>query len=59
MIVKMIQDFGKRMETQIENLKKMFNKELEDLKTKMNSSTAKMKNNPQGTNNRLTEAEDE
>ena len=35
MIVKMIQDLGKRMETQKENLKEMFNKELEDLKSKI------------------------
>ena len=34
MIVKMIQDLGKRMETQIERLQEMFNKELEDLKNK-------------------------
>ena len=45
MIVKMIQDLGKRMETQKENLKEMFNKELEDVKTKMNSAIAEMKNN--------------
>ena len=31
MIVKMIQDLGKRTETQIENLKEMFSKEPEDL----------------------------
>lgn len=36
----MIQDLGKRMETQIENLKEMFNKELEGLK---NSEMAEMK----------------
>ena len=44
------------METQIENLKEMFNKELEDLKSKMNSAIAEMKNNLEGTNSRLTEA---
>ena len=38
MIVKMIQNPGKRIETQTENLKEMFNKELEDLKSKVNSS---------------------
>ena len=30
MIVKMIQDIGKRMEAQIENIQEMFNKDLED-----------------------------
>ena len=58
MIVKMIQDLGKRMETQIKNLKEMFNKELEDLKSKMNSAIAEMKNNLEGTNSRLMEAEE-
>ena len=32
-IVKMIQDLGKRMETQTEKIQEMFNKELEDLKS--------------------------
>ena len=45
MIVKMIQDIGKIMETQIKNLKEMFNKDLEDLKSKMNTAIAEMKNN--------------
>ena len=60
MIVKMIQDLGKRMETQIENLKEMFNKDLEDLKSKMNSTTAEIlkNNNLEGTNSRLTNAEE-
>ena len=36
----------------------MFNKELEDLKTKMNCAiVAKRKNNLEGTNKRLMEAE--
>ena len=39
MIVRMIQDFRKRMEVQTEKLQEMFNKELEDLKTKMNIIT--------------------
>lgn len=43
MIVKMIQGLGKRMETQIKNLKEMFNKDIEDLKSKMNSAIAEMK----------------
>ena len=46
------------METQIKNLKEMFYKELEDLKTKMNSTLAEMKNNLEGTNSRLMEAEE-
>ena len=58
MIVKMIQDLGKRMETQKENLKEMFNKELEDVKTKMNSAIAEMKTSQEGTNSRLMEAEE-
>ena len=36
----------------------MFNKELEDLKSKVNSAIAEMKNNLEGTNRRLTEAEE-
>ena len=54
----MIQDLGKRIEMQMENLKEMFNKELEDLKNKMNSAIAEMKNNLEGTNSRLTKAEE-
>ena len=46
------------METQIENLKKMFNKELEDLKSKMYSAIAEMKNTLKGTSSRLMEAEE-
>ena len=34
MIVKMIQDLGKRMEAKIENMPEMFNKDLEELKNK-------------------------
>ena len=34
MIVKMIQDLGKRMEAKIENMQEMFNKDLEELKNK-------------------------
>ena len=34
MIVKMIQDLGKRMEANIENMQEMFNKDLEELKNK-------------------------
>ena len=34
MIVKMIQDLGKRMEAKIENMQEMFNKDLEELEKK-------------------------
>ena len=34
MIVKMIQDLGKRMEARIEKMKEMFNKDLEELMNK-------------------------
>ena len=34
MIVKVIQDLGKRMEAKIENMQEMFNKDLEELKNK-------------------------
>ena len=34
MIVKMIQDLGKRMEAKIEKRQEMFNKDLEELKNK-------------------------
>ena len=34
MIVKMIQDLGKRMETKNEKMQGMFNKDLEELKNK-------------------------
>ena len=33
MIVKMIQDLGKRMEAKIEKMQEMFNKDLEELKS--------------------------
>ena len=34
MIVKMIQNLGKRKEAQIEKIQEMFNKDLEELKSK-------------------------
>ena len=46
MIVKMIQDLGIRMETKIEKMQEMFNKDLEELKNKQ----TEMKN--QGKNQR-------
>ena len=44
MIIKVNKDHGKRMETQMENLKEMLNKELEVLKSKMNITVSEMKN---------------
>ena len=55
----MTQDLGKKMETQIEKLQEMFNKELEDLKnkqTKMGSTISEIKNMLEEINNRITEA---
>ena len=60
MIVKMIQDFGKRMEAKIEKKQEMFNKDLEELKNKetdVNNTITEMKNTLEGINNRITEAE--
>ena len=34
MIVKMIQDFGKRMKAKMEKMQEIFNKDLEELKNK-------------------------
>ena len=56
MIIKMIQDFGKKMEAQTQKLQKMFNKEIEEIKekqTKIGSIISEMKNN-----SRITEAEE-
>ena len=37
MIVKMIQDRGKRMEAKIENMQEMFTKDLQELKNKQHN----------------------
>ena len=61
MIVKMIQDLGKRMEAKIEKMQEMFNKDLEELKnkqTEMNNTITEMKNTLEGIKNRITEAEE-
>ena len=61
MIVKMIQDTGGKMETQMEKLKEVFDKELEDLKskqTKMDSTISEMKNIQDGIDGRIKEAEE-
>ena len=69
MIVKMIQDLGKRMEAKIEKIQEMFNKDLEELKNKhleelknkqaeVNNTMTEMKNTLEGINSRITEAEE-
>ena len=69
MIVKMIQDLGKRMEAKIEKMQEMFNKDLEELKnkqlealkneqTEMNNTITEMKNTLEGINSRITKAEE-
>ena len=61
MIVKMIQDLGKRMETKNEKMQGMFNKDLEELKniqTEMNNTISEMKNTLEGINSRITEAKE-
>ena len=61
MIVKMIQDLGKRMEAKIKKMQEMFNKDLEELKnkqTEMNSTINEMKNGLEGINSRITVAEE-
>ena len=55
MIVKMIQDFGKRMETKIEKMQQMFTEDLEYLKNKQ----IEMKNILEGINGRITEVEEQ
>ena len=55
-IVKMIQDLGKRMEAKIERMQEMFNKDLEELKnkqTEMNNTITEMKNTLEGINSRI------
>ena len=61
MIVKMIQNLGNRMQTQIETIQEMFNKDLEELKnkqTKMSNKITEMQNTLEGINNRITESEE-
>ena len=55
MIVKMIQDLGKRMEAKIKKMQEIFNKDLEELKnkqTEMNNTITEMKNTLEGINSR-------
>ena len=49
------------LETRIEKMQDMFNKDLEEIKKsqlKMNNAISEIKNNLGGTNSRITEAED-
>ena len=62
MIVKMIQDLGKRREAKMEKMQEMFNKDLEELtnkETEMNTTINEMKNTLEGINSRITEAEEQ
>ena len=61
MIVKMIQELGKRREAKVEKMQEMFNKDLEELKneqTEMNNTITEMKTTLEGINSRITEAEE-
>ena len=62
MIVKMIQEVGKRMEVQTKKIQEIFNEGLEDLKNKqieMNSTKIEIKNTLEGINSRINEAEEQ
>ena len=52
MIVKMIQDLGKRMEAKVEKMQEMCNKDLEELKNKY---LEELKNKQTVMNNTITE----
>ena len=69
MMVKRIQDLGKRMEAKIEKMQEMFNKDLEELKnkhlkdlknkqTEMNNTITDKKNTLERINIRITEGEE-
>ena len=61
MIVKMIQNFGKRMEARIEKIQEMFNENLEELQNKqtvMNNTITEIKNWLVEINSRITETEE-
>ena len=58
MIVKMIQDLGKRMEAKIEKMQNMCNKDLEELKnkqTEMNNTITEIKTTLEGISSRITD----
>ena len=61
MMIKMIQDLGKRMEAQVEKIQGIFNKELEDLKNEqreMNNTIIEVTNALGETNSRVNEIEE-
>jgi len=67
MIVKMIQNLENKMElqinrleTRIEKMQEMFNKDLEEIESQsiMNNAVTEIKSILEGTNSRITEAED-
>ena len=67
MIVKMIQNLENKMElqvnrleTRIEKMQEMFNKDLEEIKSQsiMNSAITEIESTLEGNNSRLTETED-
>ena len=66
MVVKMIQNLENkvkllnRLKTMIKKIQEMFNKDLEEIKCQsiMNNAITKIKSTLEGTNSRITEAED-
>ena len=69
MMLKMIQDLGKRMEAKIEQMQEICNRDLEELKNKhleelmnkqtdVNNTKTEMKNTLERINSRITEAEE-
>ena len=62
MIVKMIQDPGKRMEAKVEKMQEMFNKDLEALKnkqTELKNTITEIKTALEGIDSRLDDREEE
>ena len=61
MMIKLIQDFGKVMETWIDKIQEKFNKDLEQLKnrhTEISNTITETENTLEGNNSRLSEAEE-
>ena len=62
MIVKMVQDLGKRMEAHTEKIQEMFNEDLDELKNKqkeVSNTITELKNILDGINSRINLAEDQ
>ena len=59
MIVKMIQNLGKRMEAQTEKILEIFNKDIKNKQTEVNNTISKMKNTLEGISSRINEAEEQ